>query len=58
MVFNNIFLPFSTLIIVKNGFKSGNNRLVAGSTVKGIGKLVIKGEERVELPRLRGRKTR
>ena len=50
MVFSNIFLPFRAMVIVKNGFKSRNNRLVAGNTVKCIGELVIGREERVELP--------
>ena len=55
MVFSNIFLPFRAMVIVKNGFKSRNNRLVAGNTVKRIVKLIIRGEERMKLPRPRER---
>ena len=51
MVFSNIFLPFCTMVVVKNGFQSRNDRLVAGNTVKCIGKLMVRGEERVKLPR-------
>ena len=57
MVFSNIFLPFSTVVIVKNGFKGGNDRLVAGNTIKCIGELVVRGEERMKLPRPGERKT-
>ena len=47
MVFGNIIIPFGAMTVVENGFKSGNDRLVAGSTVKGIGELVFRREERV-----------
>ena len=51
IVFSNIFMPFSAMVIVKNGFKCENNRLVTQDTVKCIGELVVRGEERMEFPR-------
>ena len=56
MVFNNIDMPFWSIIVAKDGFESWNDRLVAGYTVKGIGELVIRGEEKMKLPRPRERK--
>ena len=55
MIFSNIFLPFSTVVIVKNGSKSGNDRLVARDTVNCIGELVVRSEERMKFPRPRKR---
>ena len=51
MAFSNVFMPFSMMVVVKNGFESRNDRLITGNAVKGIGELVIRGEERMKLPR-------
>ena len=55
-MFGDIVMPFGMIVIVKDGFKSGHNRLVAGNTVKYIRKLLVRGKERMELPRLKERK--
>ena len=41
-MFGDIVMPFGMIVIVKDGFKSGHNRLVVGNTVKYIRKLVVR----------------
>ena len=39
-MFSNVFMPFCVIIVVEDGFESGNDRLVTWDTIKCMGELV------------------